>query len=345
MEKGPVLTNPPPTTKSYQKDVLHISELAAFTGHNTYVSSEEAMAKIWKRLRPKQYKQAVTRNRATVQTHEEVVSDLQINVASIVNDTCEQAATKKVRKLVQETPLVQATTDTIQQIQNMLINADVLPEQKVVQLVRMIETPGKKLTDEAKLNLVSKASDLISQSGKKRKAVSQQAITEFIQSTKIEDCAVSKASVQAVVNKQRGTRNESPAIALYEKETGDTVTGNNSKFYLCNIGSAEAPCHIGGYVDGLVNDSKIVEVKCRRNRFFKWLPVYEKIQIMSYMHVVGRTRCDWVQYYNGQIRIDTHEFDEDYWYLVRKEILKKWNEFLELCTNQLKQDQLLSVLK
>lgn len=342
LSKGPILTKPP-TNKRYHRDVLHISELAALIGHNRYQSSEETQAKIFKRLRPSSYRKAVKRTNTHIQTDEQVTSQLHIDLSSIVNTTCERAATARVEKVLTETPLVHASQALIDKVHTMLEQTGALPEQKVSQLVNVIETPGKKLTDVAKIKVVEKASHLVSLASTKRKPVTQEAITEFIRVAKVQDCQISAASVKAVVNKQRGTKNESSAIELYEAETGTTVEENNAKFYLCNLGDDANPCYIGGYVDGLVKN-KVIEVKCRRNRFFQWTPKYEKVQITAYMHVVGRTECDLVQKYGGAICVSTHVFEPEYWQRVVGDVKRMWAKLTTIFDDEGAQDELLQTV-
>ena len=81
-----------------------------------------------------------------------------------------------------------------------------------------------------------------------------------------------------------------------------------------------------GKVDGLVGPSssksegnktaaagKVVEVKCRRGRFFENIPLYEQVQVHAYMFLTRRKSCDLVQKFGQQIRITPVEFDRKFW--------------------------------
>jgi hypothetical protein len=341
--KCPILSALSTTPHRRRRDVLHISELAALIGYNQYQSTEETQAKIFKRLRPTSYRKAVERTHAHVQTDEQVTSQLCIDLSSIIDNVCEQSATAQVERILHKTPLVHASQAIIDKVHTMLEKNDVLPEKKVSHLVSVIEAPGKKLTDVAKIKLVKKASQLVSQAESKRKPVTQESITEFIREVKVSDCQVSAASVKSVVNKQRGTKNEPSAIEMYEAKTGTTVEDNNARFYMRNLGDDGNPCYIGGYVDGLAKN-KVIEVKCRRNQFFRWLPKYEKVQIMAYMHVVGRTECDLVQKYGGEISVSAHAFEPEYWNRVVENVKQMWVELVAIFVDEDAQDELLQTV-
>ena len=62
---------------------------------------------------------------------------------------------------------------------------------------------------------------------------------------------------------------------------------------------------------------KIVEVKCRRGRFFDSVPLYELVQIHAYMFLTRRKSCDLVQKFGPHIRITGVEFDKMFWAGVR----------------------------
>lgn len=147
----------------------------------------------------------------------------------------------------------------------------------------------------------------------------EQEISSLLNLPKIGDCKRTAQCVQSVVNKRRGTRNEAKGIKAYEKKVEETTYDHNSQFYKANIGTAGNPCWIGGRVDGLT-DTKVIEVKCRRNRLFRWLPAYERLQICAYMYLTNRKECDLVQRYGNQTSTTTYRFDPEYWDQVCGEI-------------------------
>ena len=96
-------------------------------------------------------------------------------------------------------------------------------------------------------------------------------------------------------------------------------------------------------MDGLV-EGKVVEVKCRRARFFRWLPEYEKVQIHAYMFLTDRPECDLVQKFDGDVQTTTYVFDEEYWMGVCIDVERLWDELLALASDPKLQNALLKRL-
>lgn len=325
-------------SRGYVRDVLHISELAALINKNRYKTPAEAKVAIFKRLRPAAYDQAKTRTRSRIQTDEQVVAGLDLDLSVAIATREEHAATAHTAHLVAAAPLASASQRTIDQIAHILQNADALPEQTIVKKLTTTISDCP-LTAEAQRKLTQSAHRLATT---KQDATRKQ-ITDFIQGPKVADCPQVKAQVEAVVNKRRGARHENPAITMYEQRTQTRVTDKNAQFYLCNVGDETHTCHIGGYVDGLRGD-RVVEVKCRRNRLFSWLPEYEKVQIMAYMHVAGKDKCDLVQKFGNRLDIKTYEFDPVYWKQITADICAAWADLQHLFTSADEQDCLLQTV-
>lgn len=323
---------------SGRRRILFVSDLAALIGRNRYQSVGETTVKVFKRLHPQLFQRAVERTRALVRSDDQVVDDLDISsdIDHAVQADDEHAATEKTREILRR-PLVKATDDVVDKVQTLLQNADVLPSQKLDTLVAKVVQKGHALKTQTKTRVVNEAASLLTKAAE----VSRADIEAFLTTVKVEDCAVATKSVRGVVNKSRGTKNESKGIAKYEAQTRTKVRGNNSKFFMKNIGDEDDPCWIGGRVDGIVGD-KIIEVKCRRNRFFTWLVPYEKVQTQCYMRITGKHKCDLVQKFNGKIKTDTYAFDPEYWEEIREDILDFWDGFCEMLDSEKLQDELLA---
>ena len=327
------------------RDVLHISELAALIGKNKYKTPDEAKVNIFKRLRPAMYDQAAARTKTQIVSGDQLVESLKLDLSAAVTATQEQAATARATQIIATTPLISASQRTIDKVTQTLMNADALPEQQLT--TRLLEqmascaataAPGCSITASAQQRLANAATQLVSNTNKT--PVPQTRVATFIQTLKVADCPQATAQVEATVNKRRGTRNEHPAIDMYERQTNTKVAGNNARFYMCNVGSVSHPCYIGGYVDGLRGD-RVIEVKCRRNRLFNWLPAYEKVQITAYMHVAGKPKCDLVQKFGAALDIKTYEFDAVYWNQITTDICAAWTSIQRLFSNYKEQDRLL----
>jgi len=104
-------------------------------------------------------------------------------------------------------------------------------------------------------------------------------------------------SVKRTINTNRGTNYEETIINDAEISIGKSIQDRNSELYYLR------PCDgilVGGRIDGYIpEDSTLVEVKRRRNRFLG-IPKYEKIQCEIYMRMLDITKCLHIEEYNGQ---------------------------------------------
>jgi hypothetical protein len=81
--------------------------------------------------------------------------------------------------------------------------------------------------------------------------------------------------------------------------------------------SAGSACSVSSSIKQDDNANKVVEVKCRRARFFASLPLYELVQAHAYMFLTGRAHCDVVEKLGKKIRITPVAFDSKFWKRVR----------------------------
>lgn len=309
--------------------IIYVSELAAAVGRNRYQTPQETLAKIWKRVDPASF--AKRKRRTAVRTEGEVLRSLVVDgdLEAAVDVAKEATATMKVMSIM-EKPLVQANEERVREVRSLLKKKDVASIAKALH-VRTISTVAR----ERQAKTVEKLL--------KKKQVSEEDIVKLIEQPKIKDSEEASRVIKGAVNKRRGTRNEDDGICGYEKSAGVKVHGKNDKFYKANIGTEENPCWIGGRVDGLLED-KVVEVKNRRNRFFNFLPAYERVQCVCYMYLVDRPACDLVQRFNGDVRVATYEFDQDYWDELVEDILDFNEDLLDLLEDEDEQDKLLAWL-
>ena len=92
--------------------------------------------------------------------------------------------------------------------------------------------------------------------------------------------------------------------------------------------------YLSGIADGLVEDNSLIEIKYRTKKFNDTIPIYDYIQIQSYMHLYDYKSCYYVQSFNNEIKSETFQKNDVYWYT---EIIPKVIEFAQvyesLCDN------------
>jgi hypothetical protein len=109
-------------------------------------------------------------------------------------------------------------------------------------------------------------------------------------------------NIKSKLNCSYGINNEDNAIKLYTKETNNEIYECNEKllkieynnFYIC------------GKIDGkTIIDGKeyIVEIKNRKNKFYEYIPKYEKIQLILYTKLCNNNNICFIQKLLNEIQI------------------------------------------
>lgn len=314
--------------------MLYVSELAALIGHNKYKTPQEAMIALWKRLHPDDFQRVCNLAQKQVHDDEQVAQTFQVNVRQLSTVANERAATQQLAQHMSSTPLLKADPKTIQRVKT-IVQSNQSQAQKIQTLTKLVQA-DQQISKQAATQLEKAAVQMV-QVG----AIDDASIAQLVETVKLQDCQTIAKQISSAVSKARGTRHESNAIAMYEAQTGQIVEENNETFYKTNLGTVTNPVWIGGRIDGLT-PTKLVEVKCRRNRFFQWLPAYEKVQISAYMVMTGRYECDLVQKFNNQIRVATHKFDPDYWASISLQVVDVWHQFQNIMNSDASKLELLS---
>jgi len=129
--------------------------------------------------------------------------------------------------------------------------------------------------------------------------------------------------VQTNINQRKGILQEDAGIQSYEKKHHTQVTKRNDtlyRFYGNNY-------VLVGKIDGVEEASGcLIEHKHRMNRLFRFIPLYERIQIMVYMKLTGMSKAKCVQYYKDDTKTIELPWDNATWDRI--------NSKLEQCANR-----------
>lgn len=139
-----------------------------------------------------------------------------------------------------------------------------------------------------------------------------------------------KNELSGKINTSFGINNEKKVIELYENTL-------NIEVYIPDkiISSTIEGVRFRGICDGIVvglsdecdDNSHIIEVKCRMNRLFDYIPKYEIYQCQCYMIMYDYDICDLVQFYKNNYKITKIKKDEN---LFVEIIIPKLLKFLSL---------------
>lgn len=132
-----------------------------------------------------------------------------------------------------------------------------------------------------------------------------------------------------VMYTRHGTEQEDSVRAQINETRSQKIFDSNSKFRKRELMTLSHDpstyVYIGGRHDGMDVDGNIVEIKTRQRRFLG-VPLYERIQIMAYMHIFREddisTPCiaTLAESLNGEVREHSVEWDDDLWAQVKSSV-------------------------
>lgn len=282
--------------------VLFASELAACIGMNKYKSVQEATMSVWQRWNPPSFRDAYKQQK----TPEEVFASLGPNVCNLVTRAVASETEHSATNIVRNELMNEKANFTI--------------SDQTIEVIRLAKSKKQSVdVDKACEPLVGAREIAETLNRNVQQDCSAADIKRVIDSVLVKDVEEATASVVREVNTRRGTKNEHNGIESYEKSKRVKLVDKNSKFHKKRIGETNlgTPVFVGGRVDGLTPD-KVVEIKCRRNRIFDTLPLYEKVQTQAYLFLTGRPVVEVMQKYDGMTRVDEYDYDAEFWNDVRE---------------------------
>jgi hypothetical protein len=102
-----------------------------------------------------------------------------------------------------------------------------------------------------------------------------------------------------------GTFNENNTIELLKSDHNIEVLGNNEETYSKEYSDFIVEGHIDGHA--IINDVKtLIEIKNRKNKLFKNIVLYEEIQVLFYLQILGLKKAILVEQYNKNLYINEY---------------------------------------
>lgn len=266
------------------KHFLNISEIASYTGFNTYdpVSAFERFIKKY----DSDYKKCIEKLNQDVSGNRELAKQINENIKKDNELGLDTSKLEKKLETIENT--ISATTIEI----NKTVRKDIIIKEKL----------GADIVD--KITLIENIDD--------RKKSLQEKI-EKLDITKTEKHQLIKDS-ETFINTDHGVKTEDSQIQKYEKRY--KIKLDVSQKYNCK--TIRDNWFIGGKVDGLYIDSDnpsknlIVEIKNRARGFFNGLRDYEKVQVQLYMWMLGVNTTHLVECYNGKQRTTKIYYDKEF---------------------------------
>ena len=117
-----------------------------------------------------------------------------------------------------------------------------------------------------------------------------------------EDLDVDAKDIDSFCNRQMGIKFEKSAIQLYEEQFSVHVEELNKYVKRAFKEDGVFVWHVGGRVDGVIGFDKIIEIKNRKKGFYPSIPLYEILQVYTYMYAVGINQASLVEKYESEIK-------------------------------------------
>jgi hypothetical protein len=300
--------------------ILYASEIAACIGQNRYKTVSEALKQVWSRNDSIGFKRALERNeKIEIDIKDEIIKrNVEKDIELLINDTSIKSS-KVLEETVKKTIFKDEKEfykDISKGIEKSGIN--ILPNLDKIENLLNIDPSA----------LYETIKQTIIPIDEKDNEENIKTIVKIVEIQKEKQKEMIK-KVSSLVHTERGTRDEDKIIKSFEKKTDTKVTANNSKFYKKEILDGVI---VGGKIDGLTDTGELIEVKNRQYRFFNPIPLYDKIQIYTYMYILSKKSCKVVQNLKGKTTETDIEFKQEFWDGIKggiKEFVERYNGLME----------------
>lgn len=155
---------------------------------------------------------------------------------------------------------------------------------------------------------------------------------------------------KSIINRENGLNNEQKIIDIYQNMKKVSIKDNNKNRYSIFINKnydklLYYTTIISGLIDGIVDseeDKYIVEIKDRQNKILDSIPDYEIIQMTIYMKMTKIYKCQHIEKYKENIKMEIIKFDEHKWNMIEKKIIDFVDYFEKIYFNHIFQDLFLN---
>jgi hypothetical protein len=280
--------------------LIFASEVAAFVGKNPYKPQWDAFERVWARAYSEQYAEDVETDEVAMELDRvqeravAVAAAVSAQPGATVHDV--QAAERAVKEAVCE-------------------HADKEVRTRLQEAAALLNVA---FADDAPLSATAATLGAAAQA--RENVVAQTLVQQAAKFELQRADAVAKAA--SGVRCAFGTAKEAGSREQLVKSTGVQVKHSN-QFHKLRLGTmpyARQPWGIGGRLDGLDEQGRVVEIKNRTRRFFPAIPEYERIQVACYMQLLKTRHAVIVEQLNGAQRRTEVEQDDAAWEAIREQL-------------------------
>lgn len=289
--------------------LIYASDVAAAVGRHKYKPAWQVFDSMWQRLQREQYDTCVaTYAQATRKRKQQLLPQVEIAVQAHVEKAKVASTVGEVAAL---TGNAQASVTEVvkQQVQKVwgAAHGELATQ---VQACQTAEDVRKLVEDTQPLEVVNKLEQ-----------------TAQLLEVKTELLDKVKSDVQCTFGTHREQVSRDHMVA-----TGVVAAVKyDNKFHVMwmeyPLTTSGTKWGVGGRVDGVDEEGRVVEIKNRARRFFPTVPDYELVQVQTYMALLDADETVFVQQLNGQQRSTVIQRDLVMWQV---EIVPKLHQFMNL---------------
>ena len=131
-----------------------------------------------------------------------------------------------------------------------------------------------------------------------------------------------------------GTLNEKNILKLWSQISNKEIK-SNLKITKKKLFDLKNTWYLSGIPDGIIEeDNSLLEIKYRTRYFNDTIPIYDYIQIQSYMQLLDFPSCHYVQSYNGELKCEIFKKNDAFWFTeIIPQIIEFSQIYESLCEN------------
>jgi hypothetical protein len=146
-----------------------------------------------------------------------------------------------------------------------------------------------------------------------------------------------KTQAKYIINTSIGTNSEESSLNKHEQTQSVNITDRNDQLYTKIIETEKVKLKICGKIDGIDQETNtLIEHKQRVSRLFPFIPKYERIQMLLYMHITDTEHGKLIQTYNKEQTILDIYWSDDEWEKLITDLYKSLDKFYEIINSEKK---------
>lgn len=282
--------------------LVYASELAAAIGRNKYKQPWTVFESLWRRVNEEQYQECVNARGAVECTEVKRATDSAVEAIATATQNVDAGSTTAAVESIAASAVaavqhvVQAELQAVWQNQPEV--AQKLTTCKTAEEVKCVVADATKQVEEKTGENITRQVEATVQLVQKQVELEAKAVSE--------------------VQCKFGTVREAGSRVQVQRSGHARDIHHDNKFHIAWMDDHVLPVSrrrwgVGGRLDGLDADGRVVEIKNRARHFFARVPDYEYVQVQAYMHMMDVEQTLLVQQLDGQQRTSIIHRCRDEW--------------------------------